>query len=97
MTLTEIERIGVPVELDCGIQNARIATWLDEEIALARFDGRWVFEDGGHTCTIELSRLENRVLGKLDLERTLVKIEGNQQAIDVFYRMFTLRFISAGG
>lgn len=85
------------MELDCGIRRARITAWLDDELALARVDGRWVFEEGGHTCAIALSPLENRVLGKLDLERTLVAIEGDRAAVDAFYRMFFLQFISAGG
>ena len=95
--LTGSEHIGATVELDCGIQNARIAAWLNDEISLTHLDDRWLFEDGGQTCTIALSRLENRTIGRLDLERTLVTVEGSQQSIDVFYRMFTLRFISAGG
>lgn len=85
------------MELDCGIRRARIVAWLDDELALARVDGRWVFEDGERTCAIALAPLENRVLGRLDLERTLVTIDGDQKAVDVFYRLFFLQFISAGG
>ena len=35
--------------------------------------------------------------GSIALERTLVTINGDSEAIEEFYRLFTLRFISAGG
>lgn len=85
------------MELDCGIQTKRITAWLDDEISLPKEGDRWVFAQGGRTCRISASPLENRKLAGISLERTLVTVEGDAAAIDAFNRIFTLRFISAGG
>ena len=86
------------MELDCGIPERRIVTWLDDELALARAAGCWTFTaDSGASCRIATQELERRPLGAVFIERTLVTITGDADAINDFYRLFTLRFISAGG
>lgn len=85
------------MELDCGIARRRIVGWLNDELSLAR-DGRaWVYEADGKECRITAEELENRTLGTVSLERTLVVVEGDEATTDAFMRLFTLRFISAGG
>ena len=85
------------MELDCGIATKRIIEWLDDELALERAGADWEFPFEGGRCHVTVSPLPNRALGNVSLERTLVTIDGDQRALDEFYRLFTLRFISAGG
>ncbi len=81
------------MELDCGIAKARIDAWLDDELCL---EGR-VFNCEGKTCTVATAALESRPLGAIKLERTSLHVEGEPQAVEEFMRLFTLRFMSAGG
>lgn len=97
------------IALDCGIAYARLEAWLSDELALPHcYDGLWVYEyrpgpqrtDSAlkvATCYIELSRLENRELGNFALERTQLSIDGDVEAVTAFMKLFTLRFVSAGG
>lgn len=85
------------MELDCGIRRGRIVGWLRDELALACEGGAWTFVHGGSTCRVSTEELGNRELGKVSLDRTALRVEGDQQAVDEFMRLFTLRFISAGG
>lgn len=55
------------------------------------------FPAGESCCMVTLTPLENRSVGKVTLERTHLRVEGTQEAVDSFMRLFTLRFISAGG
>ena len=81
------------MELDCGIAKARIDAWLDEELGL---EGR-AFHFEGESCAVETAALESRPLGAIELERTSLRVEGGSQAVEEFMRLFTLRFMSAGG
>ena len=85
------------LDLDCGIAIARLAGWLDDELALLHEGERYVFHQGKCACNVTLARLENRTVGLLDLERTRLVAQGDAEAVDVFERLFTLRFMSAGG
>lgn len=85
------------MKLDCGIACRRIVSWLDDELHLACDGGIWTFAFDGGMCRITASPLPSRTLGMVSLERTLVTFEGDPPATDEFYRLFTLRFISAGG
>lgn len=85
------------IDLDCGITLQRIAQWLDDELALPREGQGYVFRKGACACTVTLERLENRTIGLLDLERTRLLVCGDSEAVDVFEKLFTLRFMSAGG
>ena len=87
------------IDLDCGIAYRRLVDWLDSELALERqADGSWMFAiDGGSSCTIAIAPLAHRKLGTVELERTSLSAEGDPSALDAFYALFTLRFISAGG
>ena len=84
-------------ELDCGIREGRIVSWLADELSLRRVDGTWTFTCPSGSCRVSTAPLPNRELGKVSLERTLVRIEGDPAAIEEFSYLFTLRFISAGG
>lgn len=85
------------LDFDCGIAYERLFAWLDEELALARSDGNWTFEDGGSTCTVALEPLENRSFARLELERAHLVVRGHAEAVATFEKLFTLRFMSAGG
>ena len=85
------------IDLDCGIAYKRIAHWLDDELALKREGGCWLFEFAGALCEVSLSPLEPRALGAVELERSHLVVEGASDAVDEFDRLFTLRFMSAGG
>ena len=85
------------IDLDCGISYARIASWLDDELALPREQECWVYTLGDQTCTIALEPLEDRPLGAVHLERSHLTVHGDPDALASLEKLFTLRFISAGG
>lgn len=85
------------IDLDCGISYARIASWLDDELALPREQECWVYTLEMQTCTIALEPLEDRPLGAVRLERSHLTALGDRDALASFEKLFTLRFISAGG
>ena len=85
------------LDLDCGIALSRIAGWLADELALPCDDGVYAFHQEEYACVVTLERLDNRTIGLLDLERTRLVAQGDTPAVDVFEKLFTLRFMSAGG
>ena len=85
------------IDLDCGIAYSRIEAWLRDELALPFDDNAWTFEHAGESCRIQIASLEPRSLGSVSLERCNLTANGDATAIDVFDRLFTLRFMSAGG
>ena len=85
------------LDLDCGISHARIAAWLNDELALVQSDEGWVFSSESHTCLVKASPLESRVFGTIALERSRLMVSGEAEALAEFEKLFTLRFISAGG
>ena len=85
------------IDLDCGIAMARIEEWLDGELGLPISDAGWTFPTDGGSCQVRLEPLANRRLGQVQLERTRLVGEGDADALEAFYKLFTLRFLSAGG
>ena len=85
------------IDLDCGISYARIASWLDDELGLPRERECWVYTLEMQTCTISLEPLEDRPLGAVHLERSHLTAHGDPDALASFEKLFTLRFMSAGG
>ena len=85
------------LDLDCGIAFARIEQWLSEELGLPREGTFWVFSECDQMCRIQLNRLEPRTVGLASIERTRLLAEGDATALERFERLFTLRFLSAGG
>ena len=86
------------LDLDCGIASARILSWLEDELALSQDSpGAYVYESDGQTCTVEATPLGRDYSRPFALERTQLVIVGPEGAVDAFMRLFTLRFISAGG
>ena len=86
------------MDLDCGIAYRRIAAWLDDELALPRNDeGAWEFTCEEGFCTVTLTECEPRMAGPISLERTRLQADGDDAALERFNRLFTLRFVSAGG
>ena len=85
------------MKLDCGIAHRRIASWLEGELSLDWENGAWTYAVADAACQVTATPLPSREFGNIALERTLVTINGDSEAIEEFYRLFTLRFISAGG
>ena len=85
------------MELDCGIAKARIDEWLDDELALPCGGGRRIFRFEGESCVVSTRELEGRSYGPYTLDRTGLEVTGQDNAVEEFMRLFTLRFISAGG
>lgn len=85
------------IDLDCGIAHSRIETWLRDELALPTTGGGWLFEHESAMCHISIAPLEPRSLGTMALERCNLLASGDAAAVDAFGRLFTLRFMSAGG
>ena len=84
--------------LDCGIATARIVSWLEDELDLtATAERSYEFHMDGGTCHVGVRGLPNRTAGRLALERTELTIDGDAATTAAFMRLFTLRFISAGG
>ena len=48
-------------------------------------------------CAIHLTATESTLMGKWPTVRTLVYIEGPDDAVKALYRQFFLHFLSAGG
>ena len=92
-----ITRDAHTIDLDCGIAYARIEGWLQLELGLDRENGAWLYRACGCTCRIELHKLASRSIGLLDLERTRLTAFGDAEALEAFQKLFTLRFMSAGG
>ena len=92
---------GGGIDLDCGIAYTRIAGWLNEELALKREgegeNGAWLFAVQERVCRIQAEPMERRKLGRVELERTRLRAAGDEEALASFEKLFTLRFISAGG
>ena len=85
------------MDLDCGIAYARIAAWLDDELQLPPAGDSWHFSCSPFACRISIEPLEDRELGPLALERTRLVACGDAEALKRFEKLFTLRFVSAGG
>ena len=85
------------MDLDCGIAISRLEAWLCNELALPMDCSNWVFEYRGASCRIGIAPLEPRTLGTVSIERCNLIAEGDAVALDEFERLFTLRFMSAGG
>ena len=85
------------LDLDCGIAYARIAAWLETELRVPYVEGAWLFTSDGCACRVQIEPLESRPLGSVKLERTRLRASGDPEALARFGRLFTLRFVSAGG
>ena len=86
------------LELDCGIAPARILSWLEDELGLTQDEsGAYVFESKGLICTATVVPLGKSGRGHFALDRTQLTMSGSEPAVEAFNRLFTLRFLSAGG
>ena len=85
------------MELDCGIAFKRIRSWLCDELSLPCQNGVWTYAHEGSSCRVFATDLGKQTVNRVTLERTLLRVEGDGPAADEFMRLFTLRFISAGG
>ena len=92
-----MERPVKTIDLDCGIAFERIESWLNDELELPRSGQSRIFADQGETCSIRIEPLEQRTLGLVSIERTHLIAQGSPGAVESFEKLFTLRFISAGG
>ena len=88
---------GNVIDLDCGIAAYRLRTWLDEELALPRCAAGWNYTEGASSCRVRLEPMERSSWGPVSIERTRLLAHGAPEALASFHRLFTLRFLSAGG
>ena len=49
------------------------------------------------SCKVRLTPIDATLLGKWSMKRTIIRIEGPEEAVNALYRKFFLRFLSAGG
>lgn len=85
------------LDFDCGIAYARLETWLRDELRLS-FDGSsWLYPTEVGPCAVQIEPLESRPLGIVQLERSRLFASGGEDALALFNKAFTLRFVSAGG
>ena len=89
--------MGDILDFDCGIAYSRLESWLRDELAL-EFDGKcWLFPTPHGACSVRITPLKSRTLGAIQLERSRLIATGDADTLAVFNKLFTLRFISAGG
>ena len=87
-------------DLDCAIEHKRIAAWLDDELALPRTVDGWAFQQGDAACSIEVRDSGTHAIAGnagLEVNRSRLIAAGESLAVEAFYHLFVLRFISAGG
>ena len=48
-------------------------------------------------CRVTLTPVSGVLLGKWATPRTIIRFEGDEEAVEAIYRRFFLRFLSAGG
>ena len=48
-------------------------------------------------CRVTLTPVSGVLLGKWAMPRTLIRFEGDEEAVEAIHRRFFLRFLSAGG
>ena len=48
-------------------------------------------------CRVILTPASGTLLGKWTMPRTIIRFEGDEEAVEALYRRFFLRFLSAGG
>ena len=78
------ENWAIPVE--------RIQAFFRQQVDVTEVDGTFQFRQ----CTIRLVPQSGQLLGKWQ-SRTLITLEGPESDTDEIYKLFFLRFLSAGG
>ena len=68
------------------------AFFAEQPDAVAWEDG---FLIGG--CRVTFIPVSGTLLGKWAMSRTIIRFEGDEEAVEAVYRRFFLRFLSAGG
>ena len=82
----------MPLQINSGIERARILQWLEQELGVTAVQRNVYMLDG---CTIILQPLPPGVLP--NIPRTLVIFSGEDDACQKYQQQFRLRFLSAGG
>ena len=75
------------------MEQSRIAEFFQSLPDSAQKETDFVFGD----CRVTVTALENRRMAGLALTQTQVVFEGEDAAVNAVYRLFLLRFLSAGG
>lgn len=75
------------------MEQSRIAEFFQSLTDSAQKETDFVFGD----CRVTVNALEPRRMAGLALPQTRVVFEGEAAAVSAVYRLFLLRFLSAGG
>lgn len=76
-----------------AVEQSRIAEFFQSLPDSAQKETDFVFGD----CHVTVTALEPRRMAGLALTQTQVVFEGEDAAVNAVYRLFLLRFLSAGG
>lgn len=76
-----------------AIDRGRIAAFFQKQPDAAPTESGFAFPD----CRVSVTALEPRRMAGMALPQTRVAFEGEADAVNVIYRQFLLRFLSAGG
>lgn len=80
-------------EEEWAIDKNRISAFFQEQPGSVPVESGYTFPG----CHIAVTALESRRMAGLALPRTKVVFEGEDAAVSAVYRLFLLRFLSAGG
>ena len=80
-------------EENWAIAPERVRAFFEEQSDAEAVDNS--FQISG--CRVTLTPTSGTLLGKWAMPRTLIRFEGDEEAVEAIYRRFFLRFLSAGG
>ena len=81
------------IEENWAISVDRFREFLVSQPDVLETDGVFFFGN----CRITLEPISGTLLGKWDLPRTGLRIEGPEEELNIIHRRIFLRFLSAGG
>ena len=81
------------LEENWAIDPRRIRAFFEDQEDCVQIPGG--FRLGG--CTVTLTAAESRLFGKWPMRRSILRFEGDDNAVQEVYRRFFLTFLSAGG
>ena len=76
-----------------AVESDRITAFFQEQPGAVPMESGFVFPG----CRVSVSALNSRRMAGLALPQTQVVYEGEDAAVSAVYRLFLLRFLSAGG
>ena len=81
------------IEENWAVDPDRVREFFSAQSDAAEIPGGFAFCG----CSVTLREAEGSLLGKWTMQRTIIRIEGEETAVKEVHRRFFLRFLSAGG